>query len=158
SGNIWCTVGGSNAVFQSDSGTLVLGGNLQYVGTSTNARAFNFLGAGNTVVTGDILNSTNGAVVSLAKSGPGTLSLNGNITSTGATTVAGGALLVNGFLLASPVIIANTATLGGSGVINTALTVPSGATLAPGAALGTLTVNNNVTLQPGSTTRIELDK
>src|SRR5262249_21712827 len=39
-----------------------------------------------------------------------------------------------------------------------AVTLPSGATLAPGDNFGTLTVSNSVTLQPGSTTRIELDK
>jgi len=47
--------GGSNIVFQSDAGTLVLGGSLQYIGSLASARTFNFFGNGNTVVAGPIL-------------------------------------------------------------------------------------------------------
>ena len=157
-GNIWCMIGGSNAVFQSDAGTLILSGDIRYVGSSTNARAFNFLGSGNVTVVGNILNSTNGALVSLAKSGTGALSLNGDVLCTGTTTVSAGTLLVNGTLPSSPLTMANNTTLGGAGIIGKTVTIPAGGTLAPGAGVGALIVNNNVTLQPGSITRIELDK
>jgi autotransporter-associated beta strand protein len=107
---------------------------------------------------GNILNSTNGAVVSLAKSGTGILSLDGDVGCTGTTTVSAGTLLVNGTLPSSALTMANNTTLGGAGIIGSAVTIPLGGTLAAGAGVGMLTVNNNVTLQTGSTTRVELDK
>ena len=157
-GDIFASTGGSNVVFQSDAGTLTLGGTMQYVGSSASGRSFNFLGAGNLLVTGDLLNSTNGAPIALAKSGTGTLTLAGVNTHTNTTSIRGGTLLVNGVITASPVTIGDVSTLGGTGVISGPVTVQSGGTLAPGASVGQLTVSNTVTLQAGSITRIELDK
>jgi autotransporter-associated beta strand protein len=71
----------------------------------------------------------------LIKLGAGTLFLNGANTYTGPTLV-------------------NAGTLGGTGIILGPVTVASGAALAPGASVGTLTVNNSVTL--GGTTVMEL--
>jgi hypothetical protein len=59
------------------------------------------------------------------------------------------------------VTVANSATLGGRGVVRGAVTIQSGGTLAPGTgsdSIGTLTVNNSVTLQAGSFTRMRIGK
>jgi len=125
-GNIYMQTGGSNIVFQSDNGTLLLAGSLQYVGSLTSARTFNFTGGGNTLVAGTILYSSV-APLYLAKSGAGTLTLNGTNTYTGSTTI-------------------NAGTLAGSGTIAGPVTVATGASLSPGGgAIGTLTVNNALT-------------
>jgi autotransporter-associated beta strand protein len=96
------------------------------------------------------------------KAGAGTLALSAVNTNSGATLVAAGTLLVNGSIKsAAPVTIANLAILGGKGVIYGPVTIQAGGTLAPGtnsAAVGTLTINNVVILQSGSTNRIKIRK
>jgi autotransporter-associated beta strand protein len=137
---------------------LVFAGTNQYVGTLTAGRTYAFSGTGHHLVSGPILNSVNGAPISLIKSDTGTLTLAGTNTYGGTTTVSGGTLLVNGTLPSGGLTISSGVTLGGNGVINSAVTMPSGSTLSPGAILGRLTVNNNVSLQAGSTTRMEISK
>jgi autotransporter-associated beta strand protein len=161
SGNISLTSGGTTFNIQSDSGLLILNGTNQYISSSTNARNYTFSGSGSHLVNGPILNSTNGAPIGLNKTGSGTLTLAATNTYTNTTTVSSGRLLVNGAITASPVVVttlAGAGTLGGNGVIGGPVSVQSGATLAPGVSIGRLTVNNSVTLQPGSTTRIELHR
>jgi hypothetical protein len=51
--------------------------------------------------------------------------------------------------------VSGTGALGGTGFIDGPVAVAGGATLAPGASIGTLTVNNNVTL--GGVLAIEID-
>jgi autotransporter-associated beta strand protein len=135
SGFIALDVGGSFFNIQSDAGQLVFAGANQYVGSLTGGRSYVFSGAGDHLVNGPIRNSTNGAPISLTKSGAGTLTLAGANTYGGTTTVSGGALLVNSSLGAGGLTLSGGTMLGGNGAISSAVTVPSGATLAPGATL-----------------------
>jgi autotransporter-associated beta strand protein len=74
------------------------------------------------------------------------LALNNTETYTGPTAVSNGTLQVNGQLAAGTVTVATNAVLGGTGTILGPVTVQTGGALAPGDSLGTLTINNNLTL------------
>jgi autotransporter-associated beta strand protein len=116
------------------------------------------VGADNSTATfGGTIQNTGGNL-SLSKSGNGTLTLTSTSSYGGATTVSAGTLLVDGALNgAGNVAVNGSATLGGNGTISGAVNVTASAKLAPGnAGVGTLTVNNNLTLA-GSTV-IQLDK
>ena len=90
------------------------------------------------------------------KIGTGQLTLSGTNTYAGATSVNAGTLLINGSNT-SAVTVATSGTLGGTGTIGGAVNVQAGGTLAPGAGgIGTLTVNNSVTLS--GTTQMEVSK
>lgn len=88
------------------------------------------------------------------KQAAGKLVLTGTHNYTGATTVSAGTLLVNG-VIGNSVVTVTGGTLGGSGVIQGPVTVQAAGRLAPGASIGTLTVNNSLTLS--GTTVMELD-
>jgi autotransporter-associated beta strand protein len=159
SGNIQVEVGGNSYTVQSDSGLVAFTGTTMFVGTLTNARTFYFTGSGDHLLVGPIVKSVNtNSPIAVVKSGTGRMTLEAVNTYTNGTTLAGGTLLVNGTLPAGPLTISSGTTLGGSGTIHPAITLPAGATLAPGSSIGKLTVSNSVTLQAGSTTRMELNK
>ena len=178
-GNILLNIGGASHTVQSDANSLlVFTGTNQFVGGLVGTRTLFFTGTGNHWQIGPIINATNGSSIAVTKSGSGALTLDAVNTYGFGTTLSGGSLIVNGSLPAGTFAIASGTRLGGNGVINPAVTLPSGATLAPGngsglvltnnssggintnnnPAVGTLTVNNNVTLQPGSACAFELDK
>jgi rhamnogalacturonan endolyase len=93
-------------------------------------------------------------IVALTKVGSGTWTLTGASTHTGSTTVSNGTMLVNGSFNGAPVAV-NGGLLGGIGVIAGApVTINPGGGFAPGnpLGLGTLTISNDLTLAPGSTT------
>ena len=93
------------------------------------------------------VSGTNGFALNAGGSGTGKLVLGGADTYTGATTVNGGTLLVNGSTAAaSAVSVASGATLGGTGTIAGPVTVAAGGTLSPGVSVGTLTIDNSLTL------------
>ena len=97
-------------------------------------------------VTGTLINGTGLPDTGIILNGNGTMVLSGANTYAGTTTVSNGTLIVNGSLAAGAVTV-NGGAFGGTGTANGAVTVNAGGKLTPGtAAVGTLTVNNNLTL------------
>jgi uncharacterized protein with beta-barrel porin domain len=84
------------------------------------------------------------------------LTLSATNTYTNTTAITGGTLLVDGVIGPGAVTVTG-GTLGGNGTIRAPVTVQSGSTLAPGNGVGQLTVSNSLTLQAGSTTRMEIN-
>lgn len=74
--------------------------------------------------------------------------------SSGTTTIQNGNLAVNGNLTTAQLNISSLGTLGGTGVITS--DIVNQGTIAPGNSIGTLTVNGNVTFQPGSAYLVEI--
>jgi autotransporter-associated beta strand protein len=86
----------------------------------------------------------------------GTLLLAASNSYTGPTLVSAGTLRVNGQIGSGGVTVA-AGFFGGTGTIKGPVTVQSDGTLAPGNSIGTLAISNALTLQPGSTTHIEVN-
>ena len=173
--------GGGNRTLNSSldpSKALTLAGQVRLTDNAT-ARNQTITGTGVTRITGPVVNGGAG-VGSLTKNGAGTVILSNTSTYTGATTVSGGTLAVsgNGTVETTSGITVNGATarfmqnstepntrnftltrgtLGGTGTLTELIIAGADVTIAPGdrtleiPARGTLTVNNFVTLLPGST-------
>jgi autotransporter-associated beta strand protein len=100
----------------------------------------------------------------LTKDGLGTWTLWGNNTYNAYTTISNGTLYVNGSITPGntlPISLVRVygGTLSGTGRIDTAVSVYSGGIFAPGTSatgLGTLTLNNSLTLMAGSTNLFKL--
>lgn len=147
------TVGGGTYIFQSDSGTLNLGGGISATGGS---RLLTFTGSGNGILGGTISNG--GGTISLAKSGTGTWTLAGNSTYTGTTAVLGGILNVNGDnAAATGAVSVAGGSLGGTGRLGGAITVGTGGTITPGTSIGTLSGTQSVSFLDGSTYGYEIN-
>lgn len=147
------TVGGSTYLFQSDGGTLNLGG---AISTTGGARLLTFTGSGDGILGGTISNG--GGTISLAKSGSGVWKLAGNSTYTGTTAVLGGVLNVNGDNSAATgaVSVAGGA-VGGTGRLGGAITVGTGGGITPGTGIGTLGGTQSVSFTDGSTLGSEIN-
>ncbi len=91
--------------------------------------------------------------------GTGVWTLGGDNTYSGTTTVASGTLLVTGQISAGNVSVNSGGTLGGGGLIGGAVTVASGGTLeVTNGSVGTLTIEGALTLNSGSTTKLQINK
>ncbi len=139
-------VGGTNFIYQSDAGALLLvAAPIQYVGSLTSGRIFSITGAGNTIVYGPILNSLGTAPITVLKTGTGTTTLNGTNSYANGTAIVGGTLDLNGFLTNGLVNVSG-GTLAGSGVIGGPVSVQVAGTISPGnQATVPLTINNVLT-------------
>jgi autotransporter-associated beta strand protein len=83
----------------------------------------------------------------LTKTGTGTLTLTGNDTYSGGTIVNLGTLSVRGLLgSGGGMLLVQGGTLMGDGIINGPATVNAGGTISPGLSIGTLTLNNSLSL------------
>ena len=135
-------IGGTNNL--TFTGPLTLNGN-DGLGSPTN-RTIQVTNTGLTTLSGVI--SDGGLGFGLIKTGVGVLALDNAETYTGPTTNSAGILQIDGSLAAaSAVTVSSNATLSGTGTINGTVTVNAGGTLAPGTtSLGTLTINNVLTL------------
>lgn len=154
--NLTLDVGGTNNI--TFSGPFTLQGN---DGIKTNTFASRTVQVTNTALTAFTgVISDGGLVYGLNLTGNGTLALNNNETYTGPTTNSGGTLLVNGQLPSSSVIVATNGMLGGTGTISGPVTVQQGGGISAGSSqsIGTLTINNSLTLLGGSTNRVKVNK
>lgn len=148
--------GGNLLTLQSDGGDLILNGGITAGGA---ARDLVLQGTAYGEVLGPIALS-GGNTTLIWKLGTGTWTLWGNNTPGQPTTVSNGTLLVQGSMDANFVMVAG-GTLGGTGVFAGPVIVSAGAKLAPTAgsgAIGTMTINNSLTLSNGSTTVMQLNE
>ena len=146
SGNLLLNVGGNRVLFQSDAGLLTISGTNQYVGAYTAGRTYTFTGAGDILVSGPIVDSTNGAPISVAKNGAGTTTLSAANTYSNTTTINDGLLLVSGSINSTGGVSVVGGALGGTGTINDNVTVQTGGSLSPGTSIGTLTINGDLAI------------
>ncbi len=86
----------------------------------------------------------------LTKAGTGNFVLSGTSAYTGATTVNAGTLSVNGDISSSSVVTVNSGgTLGGTGTLPSTV-INSGGTLAPGNSIGTINVSGDLNFNSGA--------
>jgi fibronectin-binding autotransporter adhesin len=148
--NLTLLIGGTNDLML--SGAYALNGQ---DGTTTFTNRFiQVTNTALTTISGVI--SDGGQGFGLTKTGNGILALSNTETYTGPTAVTNGTLRVNGTLGSGAVTVATNATLGGTGTINGPVTVVAGGILAPGNSIGTLNLNNSLTL--GGNLLIEVNK
>jgi hypothetical protein len=148
--NALCT---SAPVLIPSAGKLDLGGFNQTVPSlnSGSGAQIGSSGAANSVLTindSAAVSVINSPIVDVLGAGSGTVAL----TITNSTVRLNGASTCTG-----PTLVQNHGTLGGTGSLASPVTVESGGTLSPGASIGTLTINNTLTLSTGCTNFFEVD-
>jgi autotransporter-associated beta strand protein len=154
--NLTLIVGGSNSL--TFSGPYQLNGQDGITTNTFTSRNFEVTNTALTTLAGVI--SDGGKGYGLNITGPGVLALANTETYTGATTVSNATLQVDGSLAAaSSVTVNSNGFLSGMGTIGGAVTVQAGGGLTPGdqGAIGTLTINNTVTLQAGSSNSVTIN-
>jgi autotransporter-associated beta strand protein len=145
--------GGNLLTFESDSGLL----SVQSEITATGAlRDLALKGAASGEITGAI-DSTPGNSVLIWKLDSGTWTLSGTNLPGAGTTISNGTLVIKGSMDTNTVTVAG-GTLSGTGTIGGSVVVNAGGTLSPGPGIGTMTVGNTLTLQPGSITVMDINK
>ena len=179
-GTVTLTVGGGNAAVQSDSGALVINGNVR-IATGQTSRGINLQGASTAAnaVNGPITDLSPTSVNSVTKNGPGTWTLTGTNTYSGLTLINGGTLVVSGSgsISNTPLIsiasgatldvsgLSSTFTLGASqsisnsvGTVNGSVVSVGGVSIYPATVgvAGTLTFNNNLNLNAGGVIYFDL--
>lgn len=165
-GTDYDTIGDTARVTVNANGTLDLAQGSEVIGSLAGSGVVRAAFDGTLVAGGDnssttfsgVLSDGTGGVLSLTKTGTGTLTLTGTNTHTGATTVQAGTLVVNGDQSAATGLtsVADGATLAGNGTIGGDVTLADGASLKPGNSPGTLTINGNLALSGGSILNFEL--
>ncbi len=168
-GTLAVNVGGPGEWTTGTSGEGTIGGLLAGLGgqsgsTVTWAGASLGLDTGNAggaqTYSGIIADPAASSLGGMIKLGAGTLTLDQDNTYSGNTTINGGTLLVNnptGSGTSSGAVTVNSGgTLSGNGIINGVVTVKPGGTLSPGASIGTITLNNYLSLS--GNLAIEVDK
>jgi autotransporter-associated beta strand protein len=138
--------------FRIGNSSLTANSILTYAGTGVNTWSA-------VILDGDPETGTTGTTLGLAVTS-GTLNLTAVSTYTGPTTVTGGSLLMSGptsSLGNTPVTVSGSGTLGGSGIIGGPVINAAGGTISPGFSIGTLTINNDLTLSAGSSCRFEVN-
>jgi autotransporter-associated beta strand protein len=154
-GAITGTAGGSDWVFQSDDGRLIVTGAFTDAAASI-SQALDLRGVASGEWHGGVANgSLPTYVVALTKwdIGTWTLAASSTNTYTGLTTIKAGTLVVNGAILnSSGVTLSSTATLAGNGLIACPVTNAAFATISPGdSSIGTLTISNRLECALNST-------
>jgi autotransporter-associated beta strand protein len=144
--------GGNNLTLQSDSGDLILTTGVTGGGSG---RHLVLRGAGSGEIQG-ALDRTGSNSQNVWKLDSGSWTLWGANSPGAATTISNGVLVLNGSL--DNVLTNAGGTLAGTGVLSGPVYINAGATLAPGPSIGTMTVNNMLTLQPGSFTSMDVNK
>jgi autotransporter-associated beta strand protein len=150
--------GGNLLSLQSDSGSLLVTAGVELTVGGT-PRYVLLQGEGNGEIQGVLAETPANATLSLYKLGTGTWTLSGSSPLRGPTVVSNGTLVISGSLTeVTNQVNVYSGALAGSGTVAGPVLVAPGATLAPGAGLGTLTINNSLALQAGSTTAVEINK
>lgn len=102
----------------------------------------------------------NDGTTTFIKSGTGRWTLTGANTWSGGLTINGGTVLANnltGSGVGSGAVVVNAnGALGGTGFVGAPVTVNVGGAISPGASVGTLTINNSLTLNAGAQLNFEL--
>jgi autotransporter-associated beta strand protein len=155
--DIALAAGGNLIAFESAGGHLALNAGVDF--TAGGGPKYVLLkGAGTGEIQG-ALTQTVAAALSLHKLGSGAWTLSGVSPLRGPTVISNGTLVINGQLTeVTNLVRVAGGTLSGNGVIAGPVVVESEGVLAPGGSIGTLTINNTLTLQSGSTTSVEINK
>ncbi|AXB78365.1 autotransporter domain-containing protein [Novosphingobium sp. P6W] len=164
------TISGTGGVTQAGTGTTTFAGVNSYLGGTTISGgtlvgSVTSFGSGAIVNDADLVvnqgtdasfaNAINGTGT-FTKQGASVLTLTGTSGLSGVTNVAQGELVVTGSLASSRMVLAGGTRLSGTGTVG-GITAASGSVVAPGGnAVGTLSVNGNVTQAANSTYAVQV--
>ncbi len=156
SGDFDLLVGGTNYIFQSDSGILNLTAPLPLLSPTNSGRTFTFQGTGAILMSGPVQNGTNNLTYDVVQEGPGLLSMTAANTYSGSTTISNGVLYLSGSLYSTQGVSVVGGLLVGNGSISGPVAVQSGGAIEAGNtnAIGTLTLGSSLTLAGNTMVKI----